>query len=116
MGAKLEYQEFRRALSSCRFSFCPRGAGLSSWRFFECMHLNTIPVLFADEVELPYADLNYDKLCIRIPEELAGNKNHIDDLLKSVDEEDILSNIKETRHRFTLRGVQKEVHKCLLNH
>ena len=116
MGAKLEYQEFRRTLSSCRFSFCPRGAGLSSWRFFECLHLNTIPVLFADDVELPFPDLDYSTFCVRLPESAASDPELIKEVLKEVDEEQMLSNIKEVRHRFTLKGVQEEVHRCLSNH
>ena len=115
MGAKLEYQQFRRTLSSCRFSFCPRGVGLGSWRFFECMHLNTIPVLFADEVELPYPDLDYTKFCVRLPESATRDKYLIEHSVRSVDEEQMLLNLKEVRHRFTLKGVQEEVYKCLLN-
>ena len=114
-GNKLEFQEFRRTVSSCRFSLCPRGVGLSSWRFFECMHLNTIPVLFADEVVLPYPDLDYSKICVRIPENRAMDKKYIEFILSSVNEAEMLKNIKEVRHRFTLKGVQEEVHKCLLN-
>ena len=115
IGAGLEYQEFRRTLSSCRFSFCPRGAGLSSWRFFECMHLNTIPVLFADDVELPFPDIDYTKFCVRLPESAARDRELIKEVLGSVDEEQMLLNLNDVRHRFTLKGVQEEVHKCLLN-
>ena len=115
MGSKLEYQQFRKTLSSCRFSFCPRGAGLSSWRFFECMHLNTIPVLFADDVQLPFPDLDYTKFCVRLSENVAGDKDLIKEVLDSMDEERMLANLKEVQHRFTLKGVQQEVHRCLSN-
>lgn len=116
LGSKLKYDEFRKAVSSCRFSFCPRGAGLSSWRFFECMHLNTIPVLFADDVELPFLDLDYSQFCIRLPENMAGDRQSIKNVLDSVDEEKMLMKLKEVRDRFTLKGVQEEVHACLLSH
>lgn len=115
IGSKLEYQEFRKTVSSCRFSFCPRGAGLSSWRFFECIHLNTIPVLFADDVELPFPDLDYSKFCVRLPEDMAGDKESIKKSLESVDESQMLTNLKKVRNRFTLKGVQEEVHRCLLS-
>lgn len=115
LGSKLEYQEFRKTVSSCRFSFCPRGAGLSSWRFFECMHLNTVPVLFADDVELPFPDLDYSEFCVRLPEEMAGDRQAIVDHLQSVDDNQMLTKLREVRGRFTLKGVQEEVHKCLLN-
>ena len=116
IGSNLEYNEFRRTVSSCRFSFCPRGVGLSSWRFYECMHLNTIPVLFADDSELPYPDLDYSKFSVRLPESAANDKQLIKEVLADVDQDQMLLNIKKVRHRFTLKGVQEEVHKCLSNH
>lgn len=115
-GANLEHQEFRKLVSSCRFSFCPRGVGLSSWRFFECMHLNTIPVLFADDVELPYPDLDYSKFCVSIPESLAHDKVYIDMYLDKINQKAMLRNLMYARYLFTLKGVQEEVYRCLSNH
>lgn len=111
----LEHEDFRKAVGSCVFSFCPRGAGLSSYRFFECFHLNTIPVLFADSVELPFPDINYEEICVRIPERRAEDRDYIISILDKVDQEIMLKNINMVRERFTLKGVQEEVHRCLLN-
>ena len=112
---KLDFNAYRKLLSASTYTFCPRGAGLNSYRFYECMHLNTIPVLFADDAVLPYEDIDYNKICIRIPEAYSGDREAILSLLHpyhyKVDE--MLDNIKEIRHRFTLKGVQEEVHRCL---
>jgi len=80
------------------------------------MHLNTIPVLFADDSELPYPDLDYSKFSVRLPESAVNDKQLIKEVLADVDQDQMLLNIKKVRHRFTLKGVQEEIHKCLSNH
>ena len=49
-----------------KFALAPRGFGRSSFRFFECFLLGTIPVyVYNDENWLPFKDkINYQKLCI----------------------------------------------------
>lgn len=110
----LPYEEYRKKCSSFVFNFCPRGAGLSSWRFFESFHLNTIPVLFADDVLLPYEnEINYNDISVRIPETKTTDYNYIVNNLINIDYKNILFNISMNRKRFTLLGVQEEVYKRL---
>jgi len=110
----LDYDEYRKTLSKSVFGLCPRGAGLSSYRFFECLHTNTIPVLFADDVILPYKDeINYEDMIVRIPESEVGNFEEIDTRLKRIDTVSMLKNINQERHRFTLLGIQKYVNERL---
>lgn len=114
MSPKLNYDNYRLILAKSIFGLCPRGAGLSSYRFFECIHTNTIPVLFADDVVLPYEEeLDYSKICIRIPEKHCSNFDIIDETLRSVNFNDMLNNIRTERHRFTLKGIQNYVHRNL---
>ena len=51
-----------------KFAFAPRGYGRSSFRFFECFKLGTIPIyVWNDKNWLPFQDaIDYDKLCISI--------------------------------------------------
>jgi len=103
-------------MSSSVFSLCPLGGpGESgfSYRFFECMHVNTIPVLIVDRVSFPYSDLDWNSICVRIPEAKVNNIQYIKDTLDGVEVEEMLSNIKKVRKRFTLGGVQEEVYKEL---
>ena len=110
LGA-LPYEEYRKKLSQTVFSLCPRGAGLSSYRFFECIHANTIPVLIADDVVLPYEeDLYYPDFSIRCKEEHITDMGVLHGILQSVDYDKMLKRLKEVRHRFTLTGVQEYVH------
>lgn len=113
---KLPYEEYREQLAESIFGLCPRGAGLSSYRFFECFHTGTIPVLFADSVELPYSEeIEYDKMIVRI-EEVATQNYYVlnsclvDNIYKY---EDRIKMIRENRWRFTLRGIQEYVHRRL---
>jgi len=113
----LDYDQYRQTLSKSVFGLCPRGAGLSSYRFFECLHVNTIPVLFADDVILPYSDeINYEDMIVRIPESQANNFEEIDRTLKQIDITSMSKKINQERHRFTLSGVQKYVKRGLISH
>lgn len=109
----LPYTEFLNTTAECVFSLCPRGQGLSSYRFYECMHLSTIPVLFADNAVLPFNDIDYDKICIRIPESMADDFDYINNLLTEVNTNYMLNEKIKVKDRFTLLGVQEEIYRRL---
>jgi len=116
ISERVEFDQYKKILSGSKFTFCPKGNGLSSYRFFECFHLNTIPVLFADNVVLPYEDdINYSDVIIKIEESYCNNLDYIVEKLNSVNYEKMLSNMNTIRDRFTLKGVQEEVYKKLKN-
>jgi hypothetical protein len=107
-------ESYRKAISSLVFNLCPRGLGLSSYRFYDSFHVNTIPVLFADDVILPYEGiLDWRRLCVRIPEAHAGDRGKILEMLGKADQKDITAYITANREYFTLLGVQKHIHKVL---
>ena len=86
ISQRVDISEYRKILSSSIFTLCPRGVGLSSYRFFECFHLNTIPVLFADDVILPFKnEIEYDKISVRIEESKCSDPDYILKTLKDVD-------------------------------
>ena len=61
--------EYRDHLNQSRFIVCPRGDGLSSLRFFEALAWGRIPILIADQTQLPLEDvIPYDEFVVRIPE------------------------------------------------
>ena len=111
---KLPQATFYELISKSIFTFCPRGSGLSSYRFFESLHARSIPVLFTDEVILPYLDdLKYSDMIVRIPEKMSTDFEFIDKTLKSVDYVKMISNIDKNIHKFTLLGVQEEIYRRL---
>lgn len=114
IGGGLNNKEYRKELSRSLFGLCPRGVGLSSYRFFECIHTNTIPVLLGDQVVLPYEDeLDYSKFSVRIPECRASDFNFIDKALKALDNNKMLEELEKQRPKFTLAGVQQHIYSKL---
>jgi hypothetical protein len=108
--------QYRINLSQSIFGLCPRGAGLSSYRFFECLHVGTIPVLIADDVVLPYEEeVNYSEFIVRHSEMYTVSLDSLADHLSDYDrvQEIFLARIKAVRHKFTLAGVQEYVHRRL---
>lgn len=113
ISENIEHNKYRELLSSSYFSLCPRGGGLSSYRFFECFHLNTIPVLIGDDIVLPFDDIDYSKFILRIPEDKTLDKDYIISLLKSIDRDSFLWELNRVRERFTLKGIQEYIYKKL---
>jgi len=51
------------------FCACPRGMGLTSIRFFETIAAGRIPILIADDTQLPLASMiDWASLIVRVPE------------------------------------------------
>lgn len=59
--------KYLEGLSQSTFALCPRGAGLSSIRLFECMKYGAIPVVVSDDLRLPKS-IQDGYCCIRVPE------------------------------------------------
>jgi hypothetical protein len=108
----LPTDEFLKTTSRCYYSLCPRGQGLNSYRFFESFHLNSIPVLYADDIILPfYKEIDYNDICIKIPESKIDDLNSLSQIISGTDFKNIIKNIKILRHKFSLLGVQEEIHR-----
>lgn len=69
------------------FSICPRGTGISSIRLFECIYMNSIPVIIADGYKKPLSDIiNWDEFSITILEE---DIDKIEEIINSISEDKI---------------------------
>ena len=99
--------KFIQTTLESKFSLAPRGYGRSSFRFFEAMLLDCIPVYFWDDIEwLPYKDvLDYSKFSVSIQE---ADMSRTYDILRSISEEkyrSMLEEMRKVRHYFTLEGM-----------
>jgi hypothetical protein len=103
----LEKQEkFLNVTSSSRFTLCPRGYGKTSFRLYEALKLNSIPIYIYDESFLPYTELiDWSKMAILI---------HVNDIcnlyqiLKSISDNQIhemLEYSKKYEYLFTYEGM-----------
>ena len=100
-------ENFINSTLSSKFCLAPRGFGRSSFRFFEAMLLDTVPVYFWDDIEwLPYKDiLDYSKFSVSIHD---NDIPRTAEILKSISNEKYLSmveELKKVRHYFTLEGM-----------
>lgn len=95
------------------FALCPRGGGLNSYRFYEAIQQGCVPILFADDIVLPYPDLPWGELIVRLPERDADNFKLISDVLSHMDAKVRRQRLAEVRERFSLKGVQECIHQRL---
>lgn len=94
-----------------KFALAPRGYGRSSFRFFECFQLGTIPVYLWNNVNwLPFQNIiNYDKLCITLH---ISKINELETILNNISEEHYNSMwlyYNEIKHLFTLDGMTRQI-------
>jgi hypothetical protein len=103
--------QFIEKTIASKFCLAPRGYGRSSFRFFEAMLLDRVPVYFWDDKEwLPYKEhLDYSKFSISI---------HISqivdtyEILKNISDEtylNMLTELRRVRHWFTLEGMSEYI-------
>jgi hypothetical protein len=63
---KRKYQ-LNEAIKKSFITFCPRGTGMNSVRFFEAMSLGRIPILISEHCDLPFKeDINYDEFSFNV--------------------------------------------------
>ena len=103
--------KFLNITTASKFCLAPRGYGRSSFRFFEAMLLDCVPVYFWNDIEwLPYKDiLDYSKFSISIHEKDIPRTYEI---LKSISDEkysSMLEEIKRVRRYFTLEGMSEYI-------
>jgi len=109
------FVEFIETSLKSKFILCPRGYGPSSFRLYEAMQLNSVPVYISDRFWVPWIEvLDWNEFCIFIPEEQIPNLHSI---LNSIDDDTykkMKSKIKEVYNEyFTLEGTCNNILKKL---
>ena len=99
-------QLFLQTTSKSRFTLAPRGYGKTSFRMYEALRLNSIPVYIYDDEWLPYKEvLDWSKLAVLV------HINHIHTLyndLKEITDDQItemLDYYHSVEHYFTYDGM-----------
>ena len=111
-------ERFIHTTLSSRFCLAPRGYGRSSFRFFEAIQLDTIPVYVWDDIEwLPYQEmLKYDAFSVSV---------HVSELptlyerLKAISEkeyEHMVTHLHDVKRWFTLEGMCEYIVRYLQDH
>jgi hypothetical protein len=101
--------EFLDLTLRSKFCLAPRGYGRSSFRFFEAILMDTIPVYFWDDVQwLPYREhLDYSSFSVSISD---ISKTY--DILSGISEDRyqaMKTELQKVKHWFTLEGMMEYV-------
>jgi len=102
---------FINITSNSKFALAPRGYGRSSFRFFECFKLGTIPIYIWNDINwMPFQNIiNYNKLCIVIH---VSEIEYLENILLNIKENDYINmfNYYNTiKHLFELEGMCNEI-------
>ena len=100
-------KRFVETTCASRFCLAPRGYGRSSFRFFEAIQLDTIPVYVWDDVKwLPYQEiLDYDAFSVSVH---VSELHTLHDRLASLSEKDyerMVTHLRDAKRWFTLEGM-----------
>lgn len=104
-------QVFIETTINSKFALAPRGYGRSSFRFFECFQLGTIPIyLWNDNNWLPFQDtIDYEKLCVVLHISKIGE---LENILININEDKYNSMFKyynSIKHLFELEGMCQHI-------
>jgi hypothetical protein len=99
-------QKFIEIMSKSRFTLAPRGYGKSSFRMYEALNLQSIPVYVYDQPWLPYTEiLDWKKMAVLI--HVNDIPNMYETLQKITDQEvsDMLAYYEKHKNLFTYDGM-----------
>jgi hypothetical protein len=94
-----------------KFALSPRGYGRSSFRFFECYQLGTIPIYLWNDIEwLPFKDeIDYSKICISLH---ISKINELENILVNIGEQEynnMFTEYDKIKHLFSLEGMCEKI-------
>lgn len=94
-----------------KFALAPRGYGRSSFRFFECFQLGTIPIYIWNDINwLPFQHvIDYNRLCICLH---ISDINNLEQILLNIDEDKynaMFQYYDEIKHLFELEGMSNQI-------
>lgn len=112
-----QINEFIHITNASEFTLCPRGYGLQSFRFYESIQLNSIPIFVYNQEWFPFSDIiDWDSFCIRIHEKDIHNIKKIIKTKTKEDKEKMLINAKNIYEKFfTIESTTKTIIKKLKN-
>ena len=79
----INYEEYTQIINRSIFTLAPRGYGFTSFRLYEAIYANSIPIYIWDnEIALPFSDkINWNEFCVIIH---SSKINQIEEILEKV--------------------------------
>jgi hypothetical protein len=107
----INQNNFINTTLNSKFSLAPRGYGRSSFRFFEILKLETVPIYIWNDIEwLPYKDeIDYSKFSISIN---ILEIHKLENILLNITEEqynNMIEEYKKIEHKLSLEGMYQYI-------
>jgi hypothetical protein len=118
-GAEFKTRKFREILSNSVFALSPRGFGPASYRMFEAIQMQCIPIYISDEFWLPFADqIEWEKMSLLVNEsEIDSIPEKVDAILESGKHQEMIDYGQEVYEKYLtwdgcLNTIAKRIEKC----
>jgi hypothetical protein len=107
----LQVDYYNHLLVSSRFSLCPSGSGSNSIRLWESLGAGSIPIVLADELDLPAlsGDLSWEKTVVRIPEKEVDHMSERIGAINSEQEREMRANCLKVYELFSGNNFARHV-------
>jgi hypothetical protein len=93
-----QLDEFCRITNRSKFTLCPRGNIIQSFRIYETLQLNSVPVIVSDNFTYPFGNFfNWNDIAVIINTEQIEN---IENILMSISDEQYNSLLEEGRKKY----------------
>jgi hypothetical protein len=111
------FLEFINVTQRSKFTLCPRGYGLSSFRLYETMQLNSVPVYIFNKRFTPFEDiLDWKEFCILIHEsEISQLKEKLLSISENKYNEMLKRGQEVYKNYFTLEKTSQQILRILKN-
>jgi len=104
----MQYEKYLDIVNRSTFTLAPRGFGYTSFRLFEALLAESIPIyIWSDKHVLPYKDIiDWNEICILVHE---NNIDQIPELMKNADVPKMQAKIRQLKYLFTYDGMNKYI-------
>jgi hypothetical protein len=102
---------FRNVMRQSRFTLCPRGSGITSFRLYEALQVGSIPIYVSDIFRCPFeGKIDWKEICLFFKLEEIGN---IEQTVKAIPEKRVnemrAAGQRAVEKYFNLRGTCDEI-------
>ena len=104
----VNFEKYKEILNRSIFTLAPRGYGYTSFRLYEAIQANSIPIyIYQDKISLPFNDvLDWKDFCVIINNE---DIQKLPEILDSVDIERKQTNLLKVKNHFTFNETFKYI-------
>lgn len=106
--------KFKEVTAKSYFTLCPRGYGATSFRLYESMQMDSIPIYVYDDPWLPWQnEIDWSKLCVLIQR---NDIKKIKNIIKNLDYQNMILYKNEIYNDyFTYDGIYNNIIKIMKN-